>query len=525
MAAYRGPFHYCLLAAFVLSACALPAVAQVPWVADPVPVLEVGPTGSWDGELVQPNVLFDGSEYKMWYIGITNPATHPFLLGLATSPDGLNWTKYPGNPIMGTAEPSGWSYPAVFHPSVLWDGQKYRMWYEGYTEDGYKIGYAESSDGINWNKHPANPVFEHGDPGTWDEASTEAPFVILEGTTYRMWYRGKNASGAEGIGYALSLDGINWSRSPAPVLRPGTPPSYDDREIEGVFVFRGPNGSYQMLYTAYSSAFPNQYTIQLATSVDGVDWVKSDANPLPQPGPSTYPNAYSPWVLREGNVYRMWYACGNYATGDRMRICHATFPAPDDTPPFVVPSVTGTLGASGWYTSDVTVAWSVSDPESEVTSTNGCGSVTVTEDTAGTTFTCSATSAGGTASESVTIKRDTTAPTVTCSATPIVLWPANHKLWDVTATATTSDTSASTLKGLEILSSEADSGLGDGDLPNDIQGFSSEMNTRGLLRAERYGKAGRTYTFNFTVADDAGNTGMCAAYVNVPHDQGNGKKK
>ncbi len=82
------------------------------------------------------------------------------------------------------------------------------------------------------------------------------------------------------------------------------------------------------------------------------------------------------------------------------------------TPPVIVPTVTGTLGTGGWYTSDVSLSWSVTDPESPVLSSTGCGGVAVTEDTAGRTFTCSATSAGGTASVSVTIKRDATAPTV-----------------------------------------------------------------------------------------------------------------
>ena len=53
------------------------------------------------------------------------------------------------------------------------------------------------------------------------------------------------------------------------------------------------------------------------------------------------------------------------------------------------------------------------------------------------------------------------------------------------------------------------------------------MATSGQLRAERYNKAGRTYTLNFTIADEAGNPGTCAAVVAVPHNQGNatGKNK
>ena len=36
-------------------------------------------------------------------------------------------------------------------------------------------------------------------------------------------------------------------------------------------------------------------------------------------------------------------------------------PSSDDTPPVITPSISGTLGSNGWYTSDVTVSWSVND--------------------------------------------------------------------------------------------------------------------------------------------------------------------
>src|SRR5919108_656809 len=76
-------------------------------------------------------------------------------------------------------------------------------------------------------------------------------------------------------------------------------------------------------------------------------------------------------------------------------------------------NATGTLGNNGWYTSNVSLTWTVNDPESTVTSTSGCGPTSITTDQAATTYTCSATSTGGAASNSVTIKRDATAPAVT----------------------------------------------------------------------------------------------------------------
>ncbi|MBY0276816.1 hypothetical protein K2Z84_15875, partial [Candidatus Binatia bacterium] len=82
----------------------------------------------------------------------------------------------------------------------------------------------------------------------------------------------------------------------------------------------------------------------------------------------------------------------------------------DPTPPVVVPGLVGTLGRSGWYTSNVLLTWAVSDPDSPVSVQVGCGAQSVAQDTVGAIFTCRATSAGGTTTQSVTIKRDATPP-------------------------------------------------------------------------------------------------------------------
>ena len=77
----------------------------------------------------------------------------------------------------------------------------------------------------------------------------------------------------------------------------------------------------------------------------------------------------------------------------------------------VTPRYFGTLGSNGWYTSNVTLNWTVSDPESVITSTAGCETITFSADTAGVLRTCTAVSDGGTASiTSKTIKLDKTPP-------------------------------------------------------------------------------------------------------------------
>ena len=85
----------------------------------------------------------------------------------------------------------------------------------------------------------------------------------------------------------------------------------------------------------------------------------------------------------------------------------------DATAPTVTSLVVGDEGDHGWYTSNVSVDWSVSDgPGSGGVNETGCEPQSVTSDTAGVSFTCTATDAAGNSSspQTATIKRDATQP-------------------------------------------------------------------------------------------------------------------
>lgn len=80
--------------------------------------------------------------------------------------------------------------------------------------------------------------------------------------------------------------------------------------------------------------------------------------------------------------------------------------------PVITPVIFGTLGTNGWYTSNVTINWSFDGP---VESMSGCDAKTISADTPGTTFTCSATRDGFTTTVSKTFKVDKIAPGVSPS--------------------------------------------------------------------------------------------------------------
>jgi hypothetical protein len=74
-------------------------------------------------------------------------------------------------------------------------------------------------------------------------------------------------------------------------------------------------------------------------------------------------------------------------------------------------------GTNGWYRSSPNVSFTVTEPGSPISSETGCDPQTVSADTASTTFTCAATSLGGSNSASVTISRDATPPTIAPTVT------------------------------------------------------------------------------------------------------------
>ena len=116
--------------------------------------------------------------------------------------------------------------------------------------------------------------------------------------------------------------------------------------------------------------------------------------------------------------------------------------------------------------------------------------------------------------------KDTTSPVIgSISNNAPSLWPPNHKMVAVTVTASASDLAGVTsLKIINVTSSEPDNGLGDGDTAGDIV-ITGAMTVN--LRAERSGKGnGRTYTITVEARDAAGNATTRTTTVVVPNSQG-----
>lgn len=186
-------------------------ISNITWTKHPNnPVLDKGAPGSWDDLYVAPGgVILDGSVYKMWYWAETTTPFRKVQIGLATSPNGINWTKYANNPVITENPSSGdLSEPAASIPFVLKEGSVYKMWYlmnryiGGVWIDTVK--YATSTDGITWTKYSTSLR----NVGGWREPI----YVQNTNNVYRIWTRNITA---------LSTDGINWTNQSNLSLPPG----------------------------------------------------------------------------------------------------------------------------------------------------------------------------------------------------------------------------------------------------------------------------------------------------------------
>lgn len=155
-------------------------------------------------------------------------------------------------------------------------------------------------------------------------------------------------------------------------------------------------------------------------------------------------------------------------------------------PPVITPTVTGTLGLNGWYTSDVTVNWMVSAPEAAVSSSTGCATTTTITDGAAITLTCSATNTGGSTTESVTFKRDASAPTLTVSPNKT----ADAESWDGADVTFVAPSAFDTMSGIASIACTPPSGA---TFPIGTSAVTcTATNGAGLTRSG---------TFNVTVVD------------------------
>ena len=149
-----------------------------------------------------PYVLRDDERFRMWYVSGTQWSLrdgvphYRVVVRTAASDDGLRWD----GETRVSVEPEGEEY-ALGRPCVVRDGGLYRMWYSirSFVRP-YRIGYAESPDGVSWTRRDEDAGIGPSESG-WDSEMICYAYVVDVGDRRYLFYNG-NRHGATGFGVA-----------------------------------------------------------------------------------------------------------------------------------------------------------------------------------------------------------------------------------------------------------------------------------------------------------------------------------
>jgi hypothetical protein len=214
------------------------------------PVLLPGDLGEFDdsGAMATWLTLDHGRRY-LYYIGWNLGVTVPFRnsIGLSVAESGGEFVRYARGPILDRTmhEPQFCASCCVLRTDELW-----RMWYlsctgwrlnGGRPEHRYHIKYAESHNGVEWDRRGMVAL----DFASEIEYAISRPSVVVDGDIWRMWYsyRGETYR----IGYAESRDGRQWQRMDNRAGIEVSEAGWDSQMIEYPFVFDHAGQRY-MLY-------------------------------------------------------------------------------------------------------------------------------------------------------------------------------------------------------------------------------------------------------------------------------------
>lgn len=262
------------------------------------PIFRGTDSDTWDQHIRERGyILIDNSIYKMWYSGYSGGDNDPKSLGYATSIDGINWTRYPQNPIFTEK----WTEDMF----VVKKNDKYYMYAEGENYKDSKVTndiahLLISGDGINWVEKGDLVIFNtKGDkiPGPYG-----TPSILIENGKWYLFYERNDVA----IWLATSSgDPRIWTNVvDEPVLKPG-PNVYDSGAVAANQVLKY-KGKYYMYYHGSSNPDWDKpdavalWTSNVAMSTDMIHWTKYAKNPIVEGDHS------SPILVPDGEKFRLY---------------------------------------------------------------------------------------------------------------------------------------------------------------------------------------------------------------------------
>jgi predicted GH43/DUF377 family glycosyl hydrolase len=209
----------------------------------------------------------------------------------------VEFTPYEGNPLFSGTGSDTWDKLIRERGYILLEDGVYKMWYSGYNDaesDPKFLGYATSVDGINWDRYSEQPIFD----GKWSEDM----FVVKNDGTYFMYAEGKN----DITHLLISGDGINWEEQGDIVIL--TVNGDTIPEPYGTPTVLIEDGKWSLLYER------NDEAIWLAVSNDHLTWTNVQDEPVLEKGPLEYDAgavAVNQVVKYEDNYYMFYHGSSN----------------------------------------------------------------------------------------------------------------------------------------------------------------------------------------------------------------------
>jgi predicted GH43/DUF377 family glycosyl hydrolase len=172
-----------------------------------------------------PTVLKTDRGYEMWYSDVSR---RPWVIRHAASSDGNSW-QVTERPVLVLSQ--SWEAEVFVYPTVLKIDGAYLMWYGSYDNairrETTAIGFAASSDGKRWHKHPKNPVFRPDQNRPWESNYVGSGSVLrLPDGSFRYYYASRKAPPFNNLYFAINT--ARWDGPPAPISAHEIPRGYTE---------------------------------------------------------------------------------------------------------------------------------------------------------------------------------------------------------------------------------------------------------------------------------------------------------
>lgn len=178
------------------------------------------PQGDWTvGRAIDAEVFPVGDQLLL-YFATRDPAFKVQMVGVAGAPldsdySRSQWRQLVDGPVLKPELP--WEKKCIEAPTILRRGDTLWMFYAGgYNNEPQQIGVASSRDGLKWTRFSDQPLLPNGGPDAWNASESGHPgvFVDRDGRTH-LFFQGNRDKGKT---WYLSRVEITWEQS-RPIVR------------------------------------------------------------------------------------------------------------------------------------------------------------------------------------------------------------------------------------------------------------------------------------------------------------------